>query len=212
MAFPTTSVLDSGVGADADPIGGNWGNDPAGFNLQRVSNTISGSSGGTTNSGYWNPTTFNPTTTGVENFFTFNTVTADRVGLDFYTAATVGTATPDGYEVDTNRTSDLWRVKRITAGVGAAIGADVTQAVAVGDSCGMFVYKSGSDTIIEVYYKPSAGSWGLLFSRTDTGFTTFTVAGNIALYIAQNLPRVVNFGGGQAIVATVEMTGTFMMS
>lgn len=204
MAFPTTSVLTTFAGADEDPLseGGNWAKEsPSGRALRLLSNAATSDASGTFGASYWTPNTFDASTVpGVELFCDVSTIVDNlRHPIQFY--IDLPTDTPNGYEIDTNRTTDLWRVKRITAGVGAAVGADVTQTVSAGDGIGVVIRKSGSDTIIDCYYRSGAGSWGLLFSRTDTGFTTFATTGNIGASSQAQNDLIDNFGGGNAAAA-----------
>lgn len=207
-AFPTTSVLDAFTRANESPIAAPWISQTVSSASLRInSNAVNSDSAGNfgfglyTNSGAAIVTP--QTGSGIETFFTFSSNTAaTRVGLLFTTSAsTPPTDTPNGYQLDVQRASDTWRVARAAAGVNTALGADVTQVIATGDKVGWQIYTSGADTIVDVYYKAGAAAWALLFSRTDTGFTTYTVNGFVGAYVDSQTNTIDDFGGGNVVAA-----------
>jgi hypothetical protein len=162
QAFPATPVLDTFQRSNQSPPSSNWSSinavgDPK--NLAIVSNYCT-SSGNNYGSSEWMPAAY----PGIdfEVYATNHGYTSGDV-FDVWALDTPLTGSFNGY-VLTITTPNTW-VLTYHAGVSSVqIGSNITQAFAAGDSFGM--RKLG--TVITVWYKPSAGSWTLIGTETDT--------------------------------------------
>ena len=192
MSFPTTPILDSGVGTDADPIAGNWaGPTYAGeLELRRSSNTLQKQVGASDGSSYWNASVFGP---DVEAYVTLGTRPDDGGPLVQVEARLDPIGAPNGYVVRflPDAGGDIIRIRIINAGSTSALGADIIQNIENGDSFGIQCLGSS----ISAYWKPAAGAWTLLGTRTDA---TYIQAGRIALTASTSgtPAQLTNFGGG----------------
>lgn len=196
MSFPNTLLLDDFNRANQTPLAGNWGmpvvSGQSSPNL--ASNVVVGV--GTKSSAYWNSQTFG--SGNVEVFLTVDTVPAagSYVGL-WAMIQTPNTAELDGYVLQAVKATgtDTWELVRVDNGAETNI-LSGTQEYSNGDSFGLKILQSGT---IEVWYKPSAGSWGMLNSVSDTTYTS----GYIGFEIKGTTGKVDNFSGG--VIST--MTG-----
>lgn len=200
MAFPTTGVLDTFNRADENPLsdGGNWGGNIAGGTerLRVVTNEVTHDAAATSGLGsaYRSNLTYGP---GSEAYVTITAKfgAAAALCILWLRAQSPGTAGVDGYalRVKEETTDDTWEIYTVTDNVFTLLGATVTQEIAVGDSVGF----EAVGNVLTAYYKPAAGSWAALFSRTDTG-NLYPNAGNIGLSIARlnSAVRLDGFGGG----------------
>jgi hypothetical protein len=201
MAFPTTSILDDFNRADENPLsgGGNWAGPifSANSQMQLVSQAVTGAVAATGDGSYWNASQFNNGAVGVEVFADVGTVNGtDRFFLDW--VENPNTGVENGYELQVNLSVDLWRLRRLDASVATTLGANVTQAVTAGDGIG-FSSVNGTHT---VYYRAGAGSWTVLFSRSDN---TYVGNGNIGLGTIGTVNTMDNFGGGAVADDLVEL-------
>lgn len=195
MAFPETSVLDSGTGTNANPIAGNWSGPLHNGNgqLQRTSNQFANGPGTAGDDGsWWNVSTFGP---DVEAYVTLATVSAasSHYAELFARVQNPGVASSlDGYAVVADMAAGgsilIARVDNDSYSTLVSTG----QSWANGDSFGIEVTGSSPATI-RAYYKAAAGGWTQVLSTTDS---TYSSAGNIALVISNNVLRATNFGGG----------------
>jgi hypothetical protein len=201
MAFPTTGVLDNFNRADA-PLGASWSQGPLNFaanaGLTIASNVVARGTQASDfrQDSYWNPSTFGPACEVHCKITTVDTVDGQGITL-FARFVNIGSGTSDGYGlgVEGDGTNMArWVIQRYTNGAWEAnLGAPVTQTVAAGDSVGL----ESVGSTLNAYHKPAAGSWTLLFSRTDA---TYAAAGNVGLSMAGTTVRVDDFGGGTLIV------------
>lgn len=196
MAFPETSVLDSGVGTDANPIGGNWSGPVVTGNQQirRVSNQFANGPGTSDDNGsYWN--TGITSSADCEAYATIATAGSGAGNWVEVEARiqSVGTAGADYYAVLANLNGQSMEFFVVTNGVYTQLGSSSALPGSVswsnGDSIGMEII----GTTINGYYKASGGSWQLVTSRTDS---TYSTAGHIGLSIGGSTSRCTNFGGG----------------
>lgn len=197
MQFPTTPILDSGVGADANPIAGGWAGPTytGEQQLKRLSNQIVNQAGNPTGDSYWN-TSYGP---DAEAYMTLATKPADGgplIQLDARLSPMAGA--PNGYTVRLvpQVGGDVWRIRRIDAGSTVALGADIVQNIEAGDSMG--IQCIGNQ--IAAWWKPAAGAWTLLGTRTDA---TYIQSGTAGIVMTDSLAAVTNFGGGTVIGPTV---------
>lgn len=190
--FPTTSILDSGTGSDANPVAGNWSGPLHNGNgqLQRLSNQFANGPGAAGDDGsWWNAGTFGPDT---EAYATLPTVSAasSHVAEIFARAQNPGVASSlDGYAVVADMASGgSIIIARIDNDAYTTL-TSAAQTWTNGDSFGIEIIGS----TIKAYHKTSAGGWTEKLSTTDS---TYSSAGNIALLISNNVLRATNFGGG----------------
>jgi hypothetical protein len=193
MAFPTTPVLDNFTGTNGDDLpvySANWQATPTGgAPLEIQSNAATGTSAGGNNTNSW-ATSFGP---DCEVYVTISTVAAaGNVILLFARGVQTGSlATVDGYVLRYAPAAgtDTLTIQSVTNGTQTSIGAAFSQEISAGDSIGLECV----GTTLTCYYKPSGGAWGSLFSRTDS---TYTAAGQIALFSTSTGVRFDAFGGG----------------
>ncbi len=203
MAFPTTGILDSGVGANAEPIGGNW-SEPLFLGegtLRRTTNRIAPASAGSGN-GWWNPAEYGPDCEVYCEIGVMPT-TGNFIQL-FSRLQSEGGANPPGPDaymcrlVGNDAGNETVRLYERVGGVASALGADMTSdAFVVGDAIGMEVI----GTTISAYRR-SGGVWALLGSRTNS---SISAAGPVGLELVQTSLRVVNFGGGTVVTDTTAL-------
>lgn len=199
MAFPTTSILDSGSGTNSNPING-WTADIFGKGntaLQRTSNQITGSSSSQMNDGWFGSTNYGPDS---EVYWTMNTTPGDFKTIGgFLRIQGPGASTADAYDIEylhVNAGGSSVTINRVDNGVDTQLGATISQDMAAGDSLGLSI----TGSTLQAYYKASAGSWGTLSTtRTDS---TYSSAGKIGLEIELSTARVTNFGGGTIVSST----------
>jgi hypothetical protein len=203
MAFPTTSVLDS-FNRSNGGLGSNWtnpdyvGNNPPQiisneWNPQETTGAYSGS--------YWNVSQFGP---NCEVFVTIaNTDAATHPDEAFYLiirGVDMGINNIEGYEIAISG-GGYWQITEYGDGSGGHPGsvelANHSQAVSIGDGFGLHIHDEGDGVHVDAYYKPSAGSWGLLFTGIDAN-NTWTTAGYISCG-AKRLVKFDDFGGGNYI-------------
>lgn len=193
MAFPTTSVLDNFTGTNGDDLpvySANWqATTTGGAALEIQGNAATGTSAGGNNTNSW-ATSYGP---DCEVYVTISTVAAaGNVILLFARGVqTTSLSTVDGYVLRYAPAAgtDTLTIQSVTNGVQTSIGAAFSQEIANGDSIGLECV----GTTLTCYYKPSGGSWGSLFSRTDS---TYTAAGQVALFSTSTGVRFDAFGGG----------------
>ena len=194
MAFPTTAVLDNFNRADGSPPSG-WSQPlyTGDGNITINTNQLALSTGTAAN-GWLDGATYGP---DCEVYCTIPTLPSDGNPTDLFArVADPGTATPDGYQLRQwqDASQDYFEVRRIDNGVGTTLGATINQTFAAGDSFGMSIVGS----TIEVWYKPSAGAWTSLGTRTDG---TYGSAGYLGIQIWFGTVRVDDFGGGTIAAA-----------
>lgn len=187
MPFPTTPILDTFTRADENPLAGIWTGpmEPGGDSLQLLSNQVA--------------------TIGAVNFG--GSYVSALAGADCEAYATIATNDAgnrselyvrgftdinglDGYCV--SRVGSTWSIRRKINTGDAQIGATATQAFSSGDSMGIAVY----GTTLEGWYKPAAGAWTLVLSRSDS---TYAAGGFIGIRMFGTTYRVDDFGGGTIV-------------
>ena len=192
MAFPTTPILDSGVGADASPATG-WTDNVDGTSyggIRRTSNTLGSISGDSWD--YWSAnTSIGP---NVEVYATFPAIDTSQSAILYARMASLGSGSVDGYHVQVIPGLSRIQVRRVDNNAETVLGSNITQAFAAGDSLGMAI----TGSTIEVWYKAAAGSWTSLGTRTDA---TYSAAGGLAVYLGHFDYRMTNFGGGVPVTA-----------
>lgn len=192
-AFPTTGVLDTFTGADANPIGGNW-TTFGGFNaVQRLGNTLAATVNAALNGAYWNLADFGPDS---EAFITVATaLLADAdcnvvvKGNDEDVASGIELYGASMLEAPTDSTDIFEYINSVYTPIGASI----SQEFSNGDALG--IEATGSPTVtLKAFRKPSGGSWGQIgTNRTDT---TLTGTGRIGVILGDTTGRLDDFGGG----------------
>lgn len=200
MAFPTTGILDNFVGANENPLTTNWttpmhsGHDP----LQRLSNSLQGGGAGAFSSGYYDVATYGPDS---EAYITITTLPNENSQIRLLLRLqNIGVDTWDGYQLRYSHeaaAADEVGIFRMDDTADTLLGTQVTQTLAAGDALG---FEMIGDTL-KGYYKPAAGAWTELLSRTDS---TYDPAGNLGVMIAEgSSPIVLNdFGGGTVSAGT----------
>lgn len=202
MAFPTTSILDNFNRADG-AIGGSWTAPMwTGDGTPQIStNQLTGAANvGNYYDAYWNASSFGPDTEAYVTIATRgNAGNADELYIDV--RGTPGTVTSYQLDIAMGSPNDTWQVIKTVSGAGSTLGATYTsQNISAGDSVGIEV--TGSSTVtINIYYKPSGGSWTLLFSRTDST-SPITAAGRISIGVKNNIYRLDDYGGGTIVAAS----------
>lgn len=190
MAFPTTPVLDTFTRADENPLTGIWLGEltPGESQLQLLSNRAAGVNPDPLFNGSY-------TTPVGADCEAYATIPVDDAGnrCEVYARVFIDVGGLDAYCV--SRVGSTWSIRKKTNSGDAAVGATATQAFSAGDSLGIACYGS----TIEGWYKPAAGAWTLVLSRTDT---TWTNAGYIGLRLFGTVYRADDFGGG-----TIASTG-----
>lgn len=190
MAFPTLGIIDSFTRANEDPVANGWlgpifTGEPQ---LKVVSNQLLPNTAGAEGNSYWN-TSMGP---DIEAYITLTSALAASARVIFYFRCTVG-ASVNGYRVQfRNLAGDhLILIDKMTANVNSQLGANIDPAdtFASGDSFGAEMI---GDTIT-AYYKPAAGAWTNMGSRTDT---TYTGAGFSGISLVGSAVTADNFGGG----------------
>src|SRR4029077_13699581 len=132
MAFPTTGVLESGTGANEDPIATRWdesqpfiAGDPG--RLAKISNNITNASGGGTDtSSAYDAASFSGIVEVWATITTASAVAADQFRLVMRTAIASNPAA-DGYElhVEKSAVTDIWRLRRRDNVTPTTLGADM---------------------------------------------------------------------------------------
>lgn len=193
MAFRVTPILDSGTGADANPIGGNWtlmtGSAGVGVtDLRRVSNQIGGQAG-TASVDYWNPGTFNA---NCEIYCQIQAIGAAASFVDLYFRGkdTASILTFDAYSVrwTVAAGTDTIALTRLD-NLAATTLATFNQNIAAGDWFGAQIIGS----TLTAFYESAAGAVTVLGTATDS---TYTAGGYHTMAINGTTNRVTNFGGG----------------
>lgn len=199
MAFPTTGILDLFAGATEDPITTRWsGSLHAGENqLKRLSGQARHETVITAAGASW----YDVQTFGAncEAYCIVATRPNDGNPCSVYARViNPGTGSLSGYRVRLQSVAgganDIFRILRIDNNVSTTLGADMTQEFASGDSIGIECIGNQ----ISAWYKPAAGSWTLLGTRTDA---TYSAAGFLGLEVGSATDDVVfdDFGGGTVI-------------
>ena len=185
MAFPTvTTVLDNFN--RANPIGGDWTADVAGFGgteMSIASDTIlDPCSNSNYGDGYWDITTFGPDTE------VYITLVSELLGTNgtlqlFARMVTPGSAAADGYELTVTKTagSATWQLYEILNGAETPIGSSATQAIALTEKVGLEII---SDAIKGYHYTGGAWNSTPIVSTTD------------ATYGSENYCGVGSYNGG----------------
>lgn len=193
MAFPTTSVLDT-FSVNASLSTGSWAT-PI-FNGDSTLVALDGEcvgQGGFCDS-YWSASTF-----GADSEAYCKVVNAIESGGNAYEVL-CRISNPNGavnnyfIHVLNDNSNVVWMYKTVS-GSQTKLGADVTQAIAAGDSIGI----SAIGTTISFWHKPAAGSWTEVATRTDSSVTG---AGYIGLAIQGTSVRLDDFGGGTVVPAS----------
>ena len=203
MAFPTTGILDDFDRADgtASFTGAGWTQQIEGANsgtLTISSNRVGVSANGTgeSSSAWHNAATY----TDCEVYCTVATKPGSGNPTELYARLqSPGSSAVDGYVLYqwTDAGTDYFEVARIDNGAATVLGATMSQELSAGDSFGMSVIAD----VIEVWYKPAAGAWTSLGTRTDS---TYSAAGYLGLGLWFSTVRVDDFGGGEVVSVTLD--------
>lgn len=192
MAFPTTAVLDSGTGANADPIGGNWTKLLANVEITRVSNKIAGPNSGVGDD-YWNVSV--TSSADCEAYATVDTLYSLFEDIRLYLRMTgvsgngyMGIWAKDGSN------NDNWAIYKVTGGTGLSLLTSGTLGVGVmtaADKVGIEII----GTTIKLYRKAGAGAWAQIASASTTD-ATYSAAGYVGVTMNGPNARLINIGGG----------------
>ena len=188
MPFPTTQILDSGQGADENPIAGNWTNDAlnegANNQLRRLSNNFAAVTLDTSCEAFWNPRGFDD---NIEFYFTV--VTNPGAGQRFEGGfiKSPGTANISGYQFQFTDNSGTSQIVRHDVGGFLTLATTSTLTYTIGDVLGARIFGNGGG-ILEMFKNGQ-----VVLTAVDS-----TYAGNFYLYlgIRSTVGRVNNFGGG----------------
>lgn len=195
MSFPTTPILDSGVGADQNPIAGNWTSPEWSEQaMERLSNQFTSTSGAAFAAMAWTASSFGP---DCEAYFTIPTM-----GSEFFLHIKVNVlgasaSTLDDYVllVNTGSTNNIQIFKNVN-NAGTTL-ATYSQLISNGDSVGIQAVGS----TIGAWYKSGAGAWTQLGTVTDSTYAS--QSGHIALESQNNSSKFTNFGGGTFVPPAV---------
>jgi hypothetical protein len=212
MAFPTTGILDSFDRANENPLGnGNWsafGWDPANP-LQIVSfQCVNVGSG--YGARYWSSSTFGLDCEVYATIVTKSVTDGAVCSLWLRVQDPSVTDGEDGYEIATvvQSGTDVIAVTRRDNGSGTDL-LVINQEFSSGDSFGASIVGS----IITVYYKSGAGSWGSIGTYDISGDATkYTTAGNLAISNYDGDTVLDNFGGGTYVEPASTATGFMRLS
>lgn len=194
MAGPSTSILDTGYGADANPVGGGW-SDLVPFysagSLQRVGNKLTGTAGGRRGA-YRNAATFGP---DVEAFCTIDVEPANvSESVDVWIAAYGIGSTVTGYFVRWTKNAtggvDTYTLTRRDAAANVTIGTPFVENNLPGDR--VLGRRVGSTVEVDVF-RAATGLWSTVISATDA---TYSGVARIGLAVEGTNGRIVDFGGG----------------
>lgn len=195
MPSPSTGILDTFQGSDQNPLvnasgGGTWAQigGASGFGitaLQRLSNQCAGN-GGSGSVGYLTPT-FNA------NCEVYGTLGATGAAGNYWEIGLRGGNTSNistffAYVLRWTQGSGIQIIRFASLGA-TTIGGPYAQELGAGDS--MWLRMRGS--LIEAFYKPSAGNYSLLGTVTDANFAS---GGSHVMTITGTTMRVSSFGGG----------------
>lgn len=202
MPFPTTGILDTFAGADANPITTNW-TSPARTgdqNLRIVSNTLRNEFQGAEGSAYYDLSQFGP---DCEIYATLTTKPAndDQVRL-YLRLKDVGTANIDAYEIRLTGLvgTDSVQIFRVDDNSATLLGSGFTQEFASGDALGGSVI----DSTISAFRKPNGGQWTLIGSEVDS---TYSGPGFLGVKMSQSDPSspvLDDVGGGTCTVGPAD--------
>ena len=183
--FPYTGILDTFSRANqGPPPSSSWTTSPTvtGAGLKVVNDACMGSLNGQENIAYWN-TSFGPNT---EAYVTMSKLPNTGYGVILF--ARFNFTTQAGYYLQMIQGRGLTLFAENGDNY-TQIGSTVTGTYKAGDSFGLQIVGS----TLNIWYKPSGGTWTLEASYSDS---TFTSAGNIGLDLGSATGAVTNFGGG----------------
>lgn len=109
--------------------------------------------------------------------------------------------------------ADTWQTFRVVSGSGTRITAGNGFEWASGDEAGMELVEAGGQTVINVYRKPSGGSWSLISTGYDSNASRATGAGHVGIEIDNGAWVIEDFrfsiptGGGGAGTANMLTLG-----
>lgn len=190
-SFPFNGIIDNFDRAnEGPPLSASWTDTivvgEGGFKVNF--DVAQGDTGGF-NSTYRNTAVYGP---DVEAYLTLPASSQADVYLRIVAEGTAGV---DGYSIDANETTDLFRVFRIDDGVYTQLGADISTTIGIGDSFGATII----GTTITVYHcglgmgcGVSEAGWTVIDTRTDA---TYSAAGRIGIGVSGS-GIVDDFGGG----------------
>lgn len=195
--YPTTPVLDSGVGANEDPLAGNWSgpvdtnND--GGTCRRVSNQFASSVAvAIGDSSWWNKTAFGP---NQEAFVTIPVLpAANFVGLELR-IQNPGGSTSTYYECEIIPSPYRVRFAKVISGNFSQIRQIVMPSTPqAGDRLAFTAYGNSLNC-----YLLTGGQWLAQGGVNDNSITT---GGYLGMYFAlgESTARFTEFGGGDMIV------------
>ena len=189
MSFPTTGLLDDFNRANAAPPSASWTDnvDGAATGLQLYNNTCTAATNAI-GSGYWNQATFGP---NCEVYYTV--VTTDN-HLKLFARISSPGASYNGYMVDLS-SGGSGGIYKVTTGTPVQLGSNFSPEQANGKAFGLEVTGT-STTTLNVYSKPSGGSWGLWYGPVTDSSSPWTAAGYIGLGCWYYAARLDDFGGG----------------
>jgi hypothetical protein len=185
MAFPTLGILDAFERLNENPLAnGTWSGPAVGFTNQLKTHlTIEKAMAAAQNAASYWTASIGPDT---EIYVTILTISA---GIDYigWRTALPGGGSFTGYYASFDHPNDVVKVFRQDTGSAVQLGANISLAVANGDSIGAEMIGSN----IAIYHKPAAGSWTSIGTRSDA---THSGAGN--LWLATFESDLDDFGGG----------------
>lgn len=210
MAFPTTGILDSGVGADQNPLTTGWtcplftGNP----SLARISNKIGATDDANDSNGWYDIETFGPDS---EVHCTIDTRGANGDGLTLYARTNGQPGSVDAYaaRVLFQAGTDIWRLGWYENSVGfTQLGTDTTLEVVAGWGLGLAVV--GNDLQLWSRQGDDPTAWTMLFNTTHSTFAGLSgsLGVQIALSGASTAMRITDFGGGTVFIPPVDQGGS----
>lgn len=198
MAFPTTTVLDDGTGADFDPLSAAWTTPmfSAGENtFEHFQNSLAPSASPA--SAFWDAS-FGPDSEVYYTCTMFQHIGNIRLFLRLTGGGgAAGSASFYRFLLDITSgdenggTFDLYLHSYVT-GAPTELAAEIGVTMTAGDSIGL----EAIGTTITGYHKPAAGSWASVIQAVDS---TITGSGNIGIYSDSSAARFNDFGGGDAV-------------
>lgn len=206
MAFPTTGVLDDFNRANVGPPpSANW-TSSVGSGHKVASNVMVGQATGAQRGSYWSAASFG----GAQEAYGQVTVKLNNNNdMSFELRISSPGASQSCYRVTMwQRTgNDEFNAYRVVSGTQTGIGSTYVPGVefAANDWWGARVYAISGGTRIEVYHKPSAGSWGLLTYWDDLSSPINASGGYIGVKNWQSAATSMglnDFGGGTVVTAS----------
>jgi Concanavalin A-like lectin/glucanases superfamily len=199
VAAPSLAVLDNFNRANGG-LGSNWttGLYAGTVAPQISSNAVQGDPSFA--EAYWNVASY--TDTEVFKTITTQPATGDLTYL-WARGQVPGTAGADAYELVITKQAgtDLWELNRVIDNTPTNL-ASRNQELANGDTMGLVVLGTGATVTLQIWYRPSGGSWTQLGADvSDSNAARIVAAGRIGAGSNSSTERWDDFGGGEQVAS-----------